>query len=414
MPEELILDYTPHKAQKQFHECNTRFKAFVGGIGSGKTLGGAIEAIRYMIENPGSGGIIVAPNYPMMITSTLPTFFEKLPSMLIQDIHKGERKITLKNGSWCFYRSAEDPDTLRGPNLSWFWPDEASLMPGKAFEILLGRIRDERFPCRGWVTTTPKGFNWVYEKFVKKKSNKYELIHCSSRNNPYLSKDFIESLQEDYSGAFARQEIEGDFVAMEGAVYSMFSRLKHVLNPKDCKKKVFKSVIYGVDWGFTNPSVILAIGLDSDNRAYILEEFYQRRVMIEDLVKAAKGMKEKYGDGVFYADPSEPQFIMAFNNAGLSCVGAKNDIMAGINKVGSMLEEKGDGKPALFVDASCVNTIMEFENYCYPDVKEGRPDLDKPLKIHDHAMDCCKYALLSLNASSFAVLDELGELFDSE
>ena len=138
--------------------------------------------------------------------------------------------------------------------------------------------------------------------------------------------------------------------------------------------------------GFTNPSVILAIGIDSDNRAYVMEEFYQTRVMIDDLIDVAKKMQEKYGEGVFYADPSEPQFISAFNNAGLSCTAAKNEIMPGINKVSTMLEVKDDKRAALYVDPSCLNTIMEFENYSYPEVKEGRPELDKPLKVHDHCL----------------------------
>jgi len=232
MTEELVLNYCPHGMQKLFHGCKVRYKAFVGGIGSGKTLAGSMEAIQYMCENPNSAGMIVAPNFPMLTKSTKPTLMDRLPSVLIKEVNKGEKYIELKNGARAYWASADDPESLRGINLSWFWIDEASLVSAMAWKIMLGRIRDDRFPCRAWVTTTPKGFNWVYREFVQKKRGSYELIHCSSKANPYLTSEFIDSLIESYSGSFAKQEIEGDFVAMEGLVFFNFSR--HI-NQKDMK-----------------------------------------------------------------------------------------------------------------------------------------------------------------------------------
>ena len=67
--------------------------------------------------------------------------------------------------------------------------------------------------------------------------------------------------------------------------------------------------------------------------------------------------------------------------------------MTGIKSISSLLEKREDGKPRLYVDQSCVNTIMEFENYSYPDKKEGKADVERPLKIHDHAMDALRYVL---------------------
>ncbi len=398
MVEELVLDYHPHKAQQEFHDIDSRFKAFIAGIGSGKTIAGALEGIKYMCENPGSHGMIVSPDFPMMSKSTKPTFMDNLPDVLISEINKGEKYVKLKNGSVAYWASANDPESLRGVNLSWFWIDEASLVSINAWRIMIGRIRDKRFPSRGWITTTPKGFNWIYKKFVLDKKEGYEMVHCSSRDNPHLSDDFIESLEEDYPGSFARQEIEGDFVHMEGVVYPGFSRNTHVVK----EYPEFKRVIAGVDWGFSNAMVCLVIGVDGDDRMWVIDEFYQSKTTMATFVEVCKGFKEKYGVEQFYCDPSEPEHIQQFNNSGLVGVKANNDIMPGIQKVSSRLVVAGDEKPRLFVHERCVNVLMEFENYAYHPDQEGKEVKEKPLKVFDHAMDALRYATMSME-SGFAI-----------
>jgi len=72
-----------------------------------------------------------------------------------------------------------------------------------------------------------------------------------------------------------------------------------------------------------------------------------------------------------------------FNNAGLTCVDANNEVLPGINKVSTALEVKKDGRPGLFVDPKCVNIIMEFENYSYAKPEVGKVQADKPLKVYD-------------------------------
>ena len=289
----------PHKQQFKFISSKAKFRAFIGGLGSGKTMIGCSEMIIYALANPGSFNAVIAPTYPMMRDVTRKTFFELCPQELIKEFRKGDNTVVFKNGSEILFRSCDDPEKLRGPNLASFYGDEASLWPHMAWKILIGRIRQAGFKPKAWITATPKGFNWIYEEFVEKKREEYELIHCSSEENPYLPKDYIQSLKDSYTGVFAKQEIYGEFVAPEGLVYMNFNRRIHVT---DCQSKEFKDVFYGIDWGYTNPSVILAIGIDADNRIHVIDEFCQSRVMIEDLITIAKQFQNRHGQGAFYAD----------------------------------------------------------------------------------------------------------------
>src|SRR5258708_2802967 len=98
---------------------------FKGGLGSGKTTAGAIQAIMEVYHyQPGQSGLTIAPTYKMLHDSTLTEFFRWLPRHFIESHNKSLAEITLKNGTTITYRSGDDPDTLRGPNKAWLWMDE--------------------------------------------------------------------------------------------------------------------------------------------------------------------------------------------------------------------------------------------------------------------------------------------------
>jgi phage terminase large subunit len=201
-------------------------------------------------------------------------------------------------------------------------------------------------------------------------------------------------LEASYTGVFARQEIDAEFVSAEGLVYSEFRRDIHVRDPAG---KIFVRVVAGVDFGFTNPSVILVCGVDSDGRLWVIDEFYERRVLPAVLVDVARSMMNRYGISCFYCDPSEPGFIAMMQEAGLPAIGGNNDLIPGIAEVSSRLAVQPDGLPRLFVAPSCVHTIMEFEQYRYPEGKEKTKGAgETPIKAFDHAMDALRYVAMGL------------------
>jgi predicted phage terminase large subunit-like protein len=82
--------------------------------------------------------------------------------------------------------------------------------------IMIGRLREH--PGRAWVTSTPRGKNWLYETFAHG-GNDYTITHSSSRDNPFLPPEFIKSLEQSYTSEWLRQEVEGEFVDPAGALF---------------------------------------------------------------------------------------------------------------------------------------------------------------------------------------------------
>ena len=147
----------------------------------------------------------------MLRDATLQTFLELCDRGQIKyKFNKQEMTAELPGGRTIFFRSGDRPDTLRGPNLGWYYLDEAAMMAEKVNLIMMGRLR--RYPARGWGTTTTRGKNWVWKTFVDTVNPNYAYVKASSWSNPYLPHDFVQSLVDAYDSEFARQEIDGDFL----------------------------------------------------------------------------------------------------------------------------------------------------------------------------------------------------------
>ena len=403
---EVSIDYHPHPKQAKFRKNQSRYKAIVSGIGGGKTYAGCMEAIETMLKHPNSMGAIIAPTYRMLSDTTRRTFFHILPEELIAEWRKVDNELRLINGSIVIFRSADEPEKLRGPNLAWFYIDEAALVSENTWRIMIGRLRVQ--PERGWITSTPKGYNWIYRYFEERGDKDYFYVQYSTGDNIYLSASYVKSLLDSYSGAFLKQEVYGEWVGFEGLVYQNFMRQTHVFKGD----KEFKYYLGACDFGWVNPSVFLLIGVDGDDRFWIIEELYEPNLMMEDYVKHVKRINDEYHLDSVYCDPSSPEYIRALQIAGVPARGIKRGVMDGILLVSQRLDKAGDGKPRLYVHERCVNTIMEFENYRYPEGKEDKPVQENPIKMFDHSLDAVSEAVFGWsNRGGISLIGDASSLF---
>jgi predicted phage terminase large subunit-like protein len=162
--------------------------------------------------------MVVAPTYRMLADSTLATFLELTRTGgVLRSFNKTDMTAQLVNGTNILFRSADEPDRLRGVNLGFFVLDEGALCTQETWLILLARLRES--PGRAWVCTTPRGFDWLYETFVKTTSPDYAVIQSSTRDNVFLPASFVERLQSQYTHQWQQQEIEGQFCELEGTLF---------------------------------------------------------------------------------------------------------------------------------------------------------------------------------------------------
>ena len=396
---QLLRTWNLNPEQWAFASSPRRFCFFVGGIGSGKTYAGAARAIARMRDNPTALGLIAAPTYAMLRDTTMRTFFMLLPANTIRTFNKSENRLRLESGAEVLFRSMDEPDRARGLNLGWFWLDEAPLCGYYAWEVLKGRLRQRGVATAGWATGTPHGRDGFYRDFEAERRPRHALFRASTRTNLHnLPPGYIEQL--GYTGAFAEQEIEGQFAAFEGLVYTFDATpLGHLREPEP--DAMWADVVGGVDWGYTNPAAALVFGLDGDRRAWQLAEVYQRRAALEEtLLPAILELTRRYGVRRWFCGPDEPEHIEALSAAlareGLACRAerADNAVRPGIQTVTSLLAAREDGTRGLYVSPSCVHTISEYGSYQYANRDGDRRDpSEQPIKQNDHALDATRYAL---------------------
>lgn len=223
MPPSVNRTVQVYPKQRDFLESRAGLRAFVGGIGSGKSWIGALDMIRR--SKPGRLYLVTAPTYPMLSDATFRSLTGLAQKLGI--LEPGATKVSpppsvkLGTGAEVLFRSTDNPDMLRGPNLSGVWMDEAGLCKQEAFDILIGRLR-EGGEETGWLsaTFTPKGkAHWTYKTFGRSDDPDVCLIHASSDENPFLPADFVEKVRKRYTAAQARQELGGIFVDGGGNHY---------------------------------------------------------------------------------------------------------------------------------------------------------------------------------------------------
>jgi predicted phage terminase large subunit-like protein len=199
--------------QKQFWADESKFTAFVGGIGSGKTFAGALKVLT-MPSN--STGMVLAPTFPMLRTASLRAFLEiARPAGLIESFNKSDYEMVLKGNRTIYWRSADNPDRLRGPNLGWVWLDESAMMDEETWLIAIGRLRQS--PGQAWMTSTPRGTrHWLYD-LVKKAH--VSVTTATSASNLFNPDDFVSSVSSIGSADWQRQELGGEFVEPGGTLY---------------------------------------------------------------------------------------------------------------------------------------------------------------------------------------------------
>lgn len=220
-----------------------KFKAYVGGFGSGKTFAGCGGLAKHFYEFPGVAAGYFAPTYPQIRDIFYPTVEEALFDWgLRTKVATAAHEVDVYRGrTWMgitLCRSMEDPGSIVGFKIGKALVDEIDVMnPDKASQAwrkIIARLRHKTMGLQNGidVTTTPEGFRFVYDQFVKQPREKpelapmYGLVQASTYDNEInLPDDYIPSLLASYPPQLIDAYIQGQFVNLQtGTVYASYNR----------------------------------------------------------------------------------------------------------------------------------------------------------------------------------------------
>jgi hypothetical protein len=404
--------YSPLPSGERFHnDIDHSFKGFSGPVGSGKSYAFGYEALFLAYYwNPGLMGLIGAPTYRILRDATKRTFLEILElEEVTYTSHKSENRITIEDtGSEIIFRSLDDYERLRGPNLAWFGVDELTYCKPEAWSRLEARLRHpQAHRLCGFAAWTPKGFDAVYDKFIGQPNPEYWAVLASPRENHYTDRTGLyDRLAESYDEKLYRQEVLGEYLNVQsGQAYYAFDRAR---NLQRVEYESFFPLAWSLDFNINPMCSVLAQVVDTTTRAdmlqgrrrgvlQVIDELYLPNCSTPQACEAFHQKASKYHRGFpiqvnVYGDASgsarqtagagaesdwqavreffsrhreySPSFKYKPSNP------AVRDRVAALN---AMLRNS-QGESRLFIDPRCTNLIKDLERVTW---KAGSPLLDK-------------------------------------
>lgn len=261
------------------------------------------------------------------------------------------------------------------------WMEEGTAFTRQDFEELRARMRHQAADWRQIIVTTNPGgsSHWIVRDLINGKQA--HVYKSGATDNPYNPHDYLDSLNA-LTGVLHKRLVEGIWATAEGAVYEMFDHSIYV-----CERPLtdFQNFALAMDEGYTNPAVILLVGIDGDGRWHVVKEYYERGKLQDAVCEAAQAWVTEYNVSAAAVDEAAAGLIADLLNRSVPASAAKGRVLDGIQAIQNRLKVQGDGRPRLTVDPGCVNTINEFESYVW------KPGKDEPVKENDHTMDALRY-----------------------
>lgn len=427
-----IYGYQPHDKQVQFHSFTSQKKLFIGGNRSGKTVGGATEAVWWLTgkhpyidtPKPPVRGRVVSVDFINGVTKIVkPEIARWMPASELvggsweKAYNKETRVLTLENGSTLEFMSMDqDTDKFAGTSRHFIWFDEEP--PRDIYIECLQRLLDVKGSF--WMTLTPlEGMSgWIYDELflASKEDEGIKVVTVAMDENPYVNWGDAQVLLSGLTEDELKARKEGKFIQIGGLIYKMFDPAKHVVDEVTIPEDWL--LVAGMDHGFSNATAWLWAGVNKDGRVVIFDEYYKSGEIIRTHAEEVHRINQEHGryPDYYVGDPSirniDPitgtSVLIEYTDYGIPIVLGNNDQKAGINRVARYLT--GVNKvPQLLITRNCTNLIREIARlrWAHWANKKSRDDKNKKEEQHkkdDHAADALRYLIASrpeLDSGSF-------------
>ncbi|MEM6666809.1 MAG: terminase family protein, partial [Pseudomonadota bacterium] len=223
---------------------------FMGGRGSGKTRAGA-EWVRFGVQHAGMGRVALVGTTLADVREVMIEGPSGLRALHFADeasrpvYQSSRRRLVFDNGAEAYAFSAEDPDSLRGPQFHGAWCDELAAWPkgGRAWHQLQLGLRLGEVP-RVCVTTTPRPLPLIKRLLVDPQT--VVTRSTTEDNAAHLAPGFADAAAAQLGDPMLiRQELFGEIV--EGGEHAIWSQSMIDDHREEQAPTVFEDIVVGVD-----------------------------------------------------------------------------------------------------------------------------------------------------------------------
>lgn len=370
-------------------DYSTRWEVFYGGAGSGKSYFITQKIIIRCCREPIK--VLVCRRYGSTLRNSCFSLFKEIltkwkltPYLKIRET---DFNIKFPNGSEIIMVGLDEETKLLSlNNISTVWIEEAYEVPKPIVEQLNLRLRGKADNQQIIMSYNPISKNsWLYDFCEVNPPESFRYLKTTFRDNPFLNKEYIQSLEALYTRnpAKARVFCDGEYgVDSEGLVITNWRQ-----EAFDAMELASQGLEHraGMDLGWIDKSAIIDSLYDRKNKIiYVFNEFYKSGCQLSELASAITDMNLKKTK--LYIDAAEPRAIQFFKQEGINaypCKKGKDSVKAGLMFLQDNL---------IIVHPNCKNFINELENFSYIKSKQTGEWTEDTTHEWSHAIDACRYA----------------------
>ena len=377
------------KFYRFFSTTQARINFVYGGASSGKSHSmGQFFIKKFFEEEHDKQFLVIRKTLPSLRITAYKLIIDLIGQYhLPLNLNKSEMLLVF-NGNEMRFKSLDDPEKIKSFNVNYIWAEELTELTLQDFRrllMILRAVNDK--PNQLFGTFNPiDTYHWINTKFMHLvDSKRINVLHSTYKDNPFNSQDYIEELEalKDEDEQYYLIYTEGTWGIRKNIIYTNWDVMPLDRFP-DYDNCDF--TVYGIDFGFTNPSAITEIRF-KDKVIYERELLYEQGLTNPQLIEKAKDLIfDRYA--FIYADSAEPARIKEFKQTFPNIRGAK----------------KGGGSVSIGIDFvkrhrhhisnDSLNLINEKRAYKYKEDTSGNV-LEDPVPWQDHLMDAERMAIYS-------------------
>ena len=394
-----LITLTLTEPQERFLMSEAKHPAFVAGFGAGKSEIMAYAAIGDAAHASDALIGLYAPTYDLVRLITAPRMCAKLSEIGVP--HKWNKQENIIYTSYPRFgdfvlRTMDNPERIVGyetyrahvDELDTLKPDPAE----RAWNQIIARNRQRPTGVpkpfnRVSAYTTPEGFRFVYDRWVRRAIAGYEIIQAPTYSNPFLPDDYVDNLRASYPEELIGAYIEGRFVNLtSGTVYRNYDRETH-----RSKEVITANEPLHIGQDFNVNDMASAVCVQRGDVFHAVDEL----VGLRDTPHLVETLRSRYEGHAIYIYPDA-------SGSSRKTVNASESDIALLRQAGLKVRAKDSNprvkdrilavntayeKGRLYInDAKCPRLAEAQEQQAYD--KNGEPD---KATGHDHSNDALGY-----------------------
>ncbi len=418
------------KQKRSIFRANARINLWDGAVRSGKTVGSIIRWLKCVREAPDTGGLVIMGRTKDSIgRNVLDVISQIAPGAIVFTRGANTCRIYGREVHVVGAHNIGAELTIRGWTLYAAYVDEVTVIPEAVWKQLLNRLSVPG--ARVYGTTNPDTpSHWLMKDFIKKlelplgHKDRPNMVrfHFRLPDNPSLDADYIRALEAENHGLWYERNIEGKWVAAEGAIFGLLDDRVHCKPTPPSDR--WQAAWIGIDYGTSNPThaVLVVLATDDAGREafYVVDEWQHNGREKGQLTTAEQSARmaawaapilENSGLGfVTVLDPSAAPLRVQLRADGWPSIrGADNRVDIGLQACAALF-----GGERLYVDkARCPILWDELCGYVWDEKALERGEDEQPLKVNDHGPDALRYAVMAARMIWRAWLPNLATTADS-